>query len=39
MMGEVLALISALALFVIGVFHFYWADGGTVGSKVVLPEF
>tara|TARA_B110000211_G_C14078295_1_gene553227 strand:- start:1509 stop:1940 length:432 start_codon:yes stop_codon:yes gene_type:complete len=37
-MGETLALINALALFVIGVFHFYWAAGGKVGSKVVLPE-
>lgn len=37
-MGEILALINALALFIIGVFHVYWVAGGRVGSKVVLPE-
>lgn len=37
-MGEFIALFNAIALFIIGGFHVYWAAGGTVGSKVVLPE-
>jgi hypothetical protein len=37
-MGEILAIVNAIALFVIGIFHWYWAAGGEVGSKVVLPE-
>ena len=37
-MGNILAIINALALFIIGIFHIYWAFGGEVGAKVVLPE-
>ncbi len=37
-MKEILISLFSLVFLIISAFHFYWALGGTYGSKVVLPQ-